>query len=472
MPLLRDSSGYLSQDTITAIATEVGGAVAIVRTSGDQAFSILQEVSLSRGSGLLEPRKMVLTRLYDKKGEVLDHALVVCFQKPESYTGEDLVEYHVHGSRLICHLLLERLIELGARQALPGEFSLRGVRNGKMTLFQAQAVADLVCATNRNATALALEKMSGQENPLLSKLGTELRTLAVLGEVGIDFADQDVDEVSLPKLQSRLNSIQKLLEKLRETYFRGVRIQNGISIGFIGLPNAGKSSFFNALLGENRSIVSEMEGTTRDVVSESLTLRGQTKTVTVRLQDTAGLRATQQRIEKLGVKRTEEIIRQSDLILFLVDSSSDLSLSKKKWDELCTLSPLENKVLGVLTKADICSQEKLQITLESLKPMRIPKWIVTSSQNGEGLSEAIEAILELCDTWTHRDRGELLLTQIHQLTAVTDALMDLQRASEASEIDLFASDIRQALHSLEPLIGQTVPDDILGQIFSHFCIGK
>ena len=212
------------------------------------------------------------------------------FVKPDSYTGEDLVEYHIHGSPFIAQQVIERLLELGARQALPGEFSFRSVRNGKMTLFQAQAVSDLIAASNQGAVSLALEKMSGAQNRFLDELASGLRKTAALGEVGIDFADQDIDEVSLPRLRANLTPYVELLEKLQSSFSRGIRLQEGLRVAFIGSPNAGKSSFFNALLGEDRSIVSEMAGTTRDVVSEKLTLRAKNKTITLRLEDTAGLR--------------------------------------------------------------------------------------------------------------------------------------------------------------------------------------
>ncbi len=470
----RDKSGYLSEDTIAAIATEVGGAISIVRVSGPLAFSSLDRVTQSTLSSLSEPRKLIRSHLFLETGEPLDDALFTRFVQPQSYTGEDLVEYHLHGSPFIAQRLMETLASFQVRQALPGEFSFRGVRNGKMTLLQAEAVADLISSSNEGAVSLALEKMSGSQNQLLEELAATLRKMAVLSEVGIDFSDQDIEEVSLPHLKKKIEPIILLLKNLHGSYSRGFRLQDGIRIAFIGLPNVGKSSFFNAILGEDRSIVSDIAGTTRDVVRERLTLRGKKKTVTLRLEDTAGLRMTDHPIEKMGIDRTHKAIQEADLILFMVDPTSSFEATKEQW-LLLTQSATQTlvpKTLGVLTKCDCVSSEQLTQFLQKTQIFGIQKWVSTSSLTGMGIQEAIETVIELCEQWTHRAPGEILLTRLDHLTAVSAALEHLQRAQLTSEIDLFAADIRQALHELSILIGDTPPDDILGKIFSDFCIGK
>ncbi len=474
MQHLRDRSGYLSSDTIAAIATETGGAISVVRVSGPLAFETLGEITQSQQAFRSEARKLMLSQLYQANGEPFDQALYVRFIAPDSYTGENLVEYHLHGSVFIARQLMERLSQLGVRQALPGEFSFRAVRNGKMNLFQAQAVADLISASNQGAVALALEKVSGKQNQILEDLGTSLRRMAVLGEVGIDFADQDIEEVSLPRLKLNLNPIIEILENLKKSYSRGLRLQEGIRVAFVGLPNAGKSSFFNALLGENRSIVSDIAGTTRDVISEKLTLRGKSKTITLRLEDTAGLRTTENPIEKMGIERTYHSTHEADLILFIVDSTSPFHEVKEQWEKLYSLD-VENtakRTIGILTKTDLLQPKEVSEAFAKVKELQIPKWILTSSFSGNGIEDAIEAMIEFGETWTQRTPGEVLLTRLDHLNAVSDALIHLERAQQAPEVDLFASDIRQSLHSLGPLIGETVPDDILGKIFSDFCIGK
>jgi tRNA modification GTPase len=403
----------------------------------------------------------------------LDDALVVRFKNPESFTGEDVLEFHLHGSSYVATRLMEIFSENGIRQALPGEFSFRAVRNGKMTVSQAQAVADLISASNDGAVTLALEKMDGSQNRLLSETAESLRSLAILGELGIDFADQDVDEVSLPNLKARLDPLCKTLWRLKESYDRGNRLQDGIKVAFLGLPNAGKSSFFNTILGEDRSIVSDIPGTTRDIVRERITLRSSGRTATLRISDTAGLRSSDDQIEQLGVERSIRAATEAELILFLVDASSCTSsgwgAALDQWQKMG--SPTQ-KTLGILTKIDLLRDQEVESARQAAAAFGISTWIPVSSLTAQGVAEASEAIVHFCSKLLVREKGEVLLTRIDQLRAITLALDCLERARKVPELDLFAADIRQALHSLANLIGETPPDDILAQIFSDFCIGK
>jgi tRNA modification GTPase len=469
MSNLRDKSGYLSEDTIAAVASATGGAISVIRVSGPKTFSVLDLLTRSSESSQSEPRKLFRSPIYLPNGAPLDDALFVRFIRPQSYTGEDVVELHIHGGQFIAHRLMETLGHFGVRQALPGEFSFRAVRNGKMNLVQAQAVADLISASNDGAISLALEKMSGTQTQLLTDLASGLRRMAVLGEIGIDFADQDIDEVSLGRLQEQLNPLIHQLQALQSSYQRGIRLQEGVKVAFVGLPNAGKSSFFNSLLGEDRSIVSELAGTTRDVVTERLTLRGQNTTLTLRLEDTAGLRTTDNPIEKIGIQRSLHSARDADLILFVADPSFPFESIREQWD---LLKQDGTKTIGILTKADQHSEDFLSQALTQLKALSIQNWVITSAKTGFGISDAIETIIEYCERWTKREPKEILLTRMDHVAAVQETVSHLQRALDAPEIDLFASDIRQALHSLGPLIGETPADDILGKIFSDFCIGK
>lgn len=478
------NASYLSEDTIGALSTELGGAIAIVRVSGPAAFASLEKISQSHSIAFQSPpRKMVRAQL-QQLDQLLDDALVVRFVGPSSYTGEDMVEYHLHGGSYIAQRVLEVLLLHGVRQALPGEFSFRSVRNGKLTLFQAQAVADLISARNDAAVGLALEKLQGSQNVLLEKLAKDLRQLAALGEVGIDFADQDVEEVSLPHLKLRITDLLSLLTTLEKSYQRGIKLQEGIKVVFAGPPNAGKSSFFNALLGEDRSIVSETAGTTRDVVREKLTLRGNRTTLTFRLEDTAGLRGALDPIEKMGIERTFRAAQNSDLILFLVDSTTLLpsspqhSEAKTQWEALSQSlqqgpkRPAPPLILGVLTKSDLTSDFELATALKEVQSWGIQTVVGTSAITGKGIQEAIDTLIHLCEGQTRRLPGELILTRLDHHRAVVLGLEHLRRAEKAAEIDLFASDVRQTLGALGPLIGETLPDDILGKIFSDFCIGK
>ncbi|CAM6053549.1 unnamed protein product, partial [Sphagnum tenellum] len=478
-------------DTIAGISTQPGGAIAIVRMSGSRSIEALKGVT-RLPSWELSPRKLVRATLLTQRGELLDDALVAVFPNPHSYTGEDLVEFNLHGGSFIASRLMETLVSYGIRQALPGEFSFRAVKNGKMSLFQAQAVADLIGASNQNALSLALEKLSGSQNQILDTLASDLRQLATLAEVGIDFADQDVEEVSLPHLKLKIKPLLDFLDRLASSFDRGFRLQEGIHVSFIGLPNAGKSSFFNCLLGEDRSIVSETPGTTRDTIRERLTLKGKNSTITLRLEDTAGLRKTDHPIELMGIQKSHASLLSADLILFVIDPGmvagmdpgtdsgmapeSELEAIKHQWDTLIESSKdssLHTRTIGILTKADQFDKQHLNSVRESLdNSLKLFSWATTSSLTGEGIPEAVAEIIRFCEKWTQRDPGELILTRLEHLNCVQDATHHLKRAQSASEIDLFASDIRQALHGLSPLIGETASDDILGKIFSNFCIGK
>ena len=465
----RDQSGYLTEETIAAIATPTGGAVAMIRISGKDAFSALNALT-KRDLADFPPRELRRAALVQPgSGEPLDDAMAVRFVAPHSYTGEDSVELHIHGSPYVAQSVLEALTTAGVRQALPGEFSFRAVRNGKMSITQAQAVADLIGSSNENARQLALEKLSGTQNALISALAADLRQLSMLGEVGIDFSDQDVEEVSLPALKRRAGKAIDGLRRLEASYDRGSRIQDGVGVAFVGLPNAGKSSFFNALLGEDRSIVSEIAGTTRDVVRERLTLRGANHSVTLRLEDTAGLRHATDTIEKMGIERTEKAARHADALLFLVDATAGVEKALEQW---ARIGAPRAKALGVLTKCDLATPEQLSKVRVAIPAFGIPRWVETSAVTLSGIQEAVEAIVEHCARWVVRERGEVVLTRLDQLQAVQATLSHLERAVSAPEIDLFAADIRQGLHALAPLIGDTTADEILGQIFTSFCIGK
>ena len=467
----RDKSGYLSEATIAALTTAPGGAINVLRVSGPGAFDAVNRIANRRIQDG-EPRKLYRVRLLSSADSWVDDALWVRFVSPESFTGEDVVELHLHGSSFIAHQALELLAKNGVRQALPGEFSFRAVRNGKISISQAQAIADLIAATNENATQLALEKLSGTQNRLITELAANLRSLTAMSELGIDFADQDVEEVSLPFLRRKLSPIQTTLSRLKDSYNRGSRVQDGIRVVFVGLPNSGKSSFFNALLGEDRSIVSDAAGTTRDIIRERITLQGTTKTLTLRIEDTAGLRNTSEEgdpVETMGIARTEKAARDADIILFLVDPTSNPGAALEQWRRIGAPG---DKTLGIVTKSDLITPQIRSGLTQLIASFGIKQWIETSSITGAGIDQTTEAIIDLSQSWTHRDPQEVLLTRLDHLNAVSGALEHLGRASAVSGIDLFSADLRQALHSLAPLIGDTLPDDILGKIFADFCIGK
>jgi tRNA modification GTPase len=415
------------------------------------------------------PRLTHLCKLRTRDDLVFDEALAVYFRAPNSFSGEDVVEFFIHSSPYILRTLFGELKKYGVRTALPGEFSFRAVRNGKMTLSQASAVADLIGAETRTAAELALEKLSGSQNRLVESLGTKLRELAVLSEVGIDFSDQDVDEVSLPNLKRRLRSVQEALTKLRESFVRGGRIQEGVSVALLGLPNAGKSSVFNALLGEDRSIVSDIPGTTRDIVREKVTLESEGFSVVFRVSDTAGVRDTQDAVEKLGVQLSLRAAKQADLILWVVDGHRDEPQAIRDMEnQWLALDEPKARSLGVITKCDLAEPNEAVLDFFA---KRMPVQ-TCSAITGDGIHELARAMVKSASHWVARDTGEVVLTREEDLRCVEEAIGHVERALDAHEEDLFAADLNQALRSLSGLMGSTLPDDILGAIFAGFCIGK
>lgn len=468
-----DKAAYLRFDTIAAIASAVGGAIAVVRLSGPESTRILTQLS-SGTPGVASAEERVLKRVALRHNhEPIDDALVVRYAAPRSYTGEESVEFFIHGGAWVAERLLEALCALGARQALPGEFSFRAIRNGKLTLTQAQAVTDLIAASNDGAARLALEKLSGSQHRLIANLAEQLRTTLTLAEAGIDFSDQDLEEVSLPALKRRVLETLALLHQLERGYSRGVRLQDGVRLAIAGLPNAGKSTFFNALLGEDRSIVSEIPGTTRDSIRERFTLRGPRQSFTLRLEDTAGLRASQDPIEKQGVERAHAAATAADLGIFLVDPTQPLEASLLAWRELLRSGIRPEAWVTLFSKSDVFSDTPTLPVLSTEADRELPSLRVSfSARTGAGLEAVTAALLERCAALTARATGEVLLTRVDHHRAVITAISGLTRASETTELDLFAADLRSALHALTPLVGETVPDDILGRIFSEFCIGK
>ncbi|MBC7384663.1 MAG: tRNA uridine-5-carboxymethylaminomethyl(34) synthesis GTPase MnmE [Cryobacterium sp.] len=471
------SAQYLSHDTIHALATPPGGALAIVRISGPRSREILDRITRG-GSAAQAPRFFFRSKMWDPKATeertaLIDDGMAVYFENPKSHTGEEAAELFIHGGSAVAERLLEALSGLGSRQALAGEFSFRAVRNGKTSITAAQAVADLIAAKNAGAATLALEKMEGSQAKLITELAEGLRKLVTLAEIGIDFADQDVEELSLPVLKKRTQNILKRLEELESSFDRGRKIQDGIKAAFIGRPNAGKSSYFNALLGEERSIVSDQAGTTRDVVRESLTLRQGGRSITLRLEDTAGIRArTDDAIERIGMDRSLRAASECDFIAFIVEAGE----SSEEWEQSLAVwsavgKPSE-KTMVILTKTDRISPDGVQESRRKVADLGVQRIYPVSVVDSNGIRDSVRGIIEFGIPLVERAPGEVLLTRLDHLQAVRDAQEHLERAFAAPGEDFFASDLRQALNALGPVIGETLPDDILGRIFSEFCIGK
>jgi tRNA modification GTPase len=461
-----DGSGYLAHDTIGAVATALGGPVAIIRISGPRAELALETLSSRKITEFL-PRRLERVLLRDGVGQKIDDGLAVIFKAPASFTGEDVVELQVHGGSFVVSKIFEELAVLGVRRALPGEFSFRAVRNGKMCVSEAEGVADLIEASNSEAARLALEKMSGTQGRFLAGLIDALENIAAHGELDLDFSDQEVDEQSLVRLQTDLVSVTNKLEALGETIKRGKLLREGLRVALVGLPNSGKSSLFNALLGEDRALVSEVAGTTRDVVHGQLTLQAKTTTVTIRLEDTAGLRETQDHVEKMGIDRTARAAVGADLVVLVIDASVPDCFEILQ-HETVKIGFNPERALLVFTKTDLCSESRLG------ELHKITAHLV-SSVTGDGVTDLAARIAEFAEKVIKREPNEVILTREEHAMAVAEAVKHLRRAAQTTATELFASDIRQALHALEPLGGTNVlslGENLLSKIFGRFCIGK
>lgn len=464
-----DPAGYLSNRTIAALCSPTGGAICVLRISGESALAIAEKLSQKKIEHA-DFKKSKRVWLSASDGRRLDDALMLPFKAPKSFTGEDVVEFFLHGSPIIAQKVLDEIFSLGARLALPGEFSFRAVKNGKIMLSQAEAVKELIQAENDFALDLALEKLSGSQHALIDQIRTDLMQLVTLSEVGIDFSDQDIDEVSLPRLKGRLHKIGVALKELQGSFDRGKRFTDGVPVSVFGLPNAGKSSFFNALLGEDRSIVSNIAGTTRDVVREKLNLKGDVGYVTFKLSDTAGLRKGQDQIEEIGIERTLKAAQESDLILIVIDGKNP---KPAEVEQFLKQVELKNKTcLSIVTKKDLLSLNEQEQIKELCKGLPGPQALFISSKTLEGIHEVSKEMARLAEKKLMRVPGEVVLTQIEHVNAVNQTLSCLDRAEQAFDLVLFSTDIRHGMNELGPLIGETLPDDVLGKIFSDFCIGK
>jgi tRNA modification GTPase len=464
-----DASGYFSTRTIGALCSPTGGAITVLRISGPEALKIAGCLC-GRALEAHEHRRASRVWLRDPSGRKIDDAVMLLYFSPHSFTGEDVVEFFLHGSPMVAQRVLEAVFEAGARLALPGEFSFRAVKNGKMQLSQAEAVNELIAAENDFSLELALEKLSGTQHEMTARIRDDLLQLCTLSEAGIDFSDQDLEEVSLPRLKDRMGTVMELLRRLHGSFDRGRRFRDGVPVSILGLPNAGKSSFFNALLGEDRSIVSEIAGTTRDVVRERLNLKAPSGQITLKLSDTAGLRQSEDEIEGIGIERSIKAAKESDIVVVVIDGV------EPRLDQIAShlesLAGRDVDLVFIATKSD-CVPEAVRVDLSAeIRGLFSEEVLWCSSVSLEGIRAVADAMAVQAEVRLARKPGEVILTQASHVKAVEECLGTLARARASSDLVLFATDIRHAMNDLGPLIGGTLPDDVLGKIFSDFCIGK
>jgi len=446
-----------SHDTIAAIATPSGrGGVGIIRLSGKNALAISREIT-----GLAPvPRHAHYCDFLDVSGQVLDQGILLYFQAPHSFTGEDVIELQGHGGPVVMDLLLNRCLKLGARLARPGEFSERAYLNDKMDLAQAEAVADLIDAETHAAARLATRSLQGSFSAAIQELVDRLVRLRMYVEAAIDFPEEEIDFLSDGKVSTDLHAVIDNINKVRAKASTGRLLRDGINLVIAGEPNAGKSSLLNALAGVDSAIVTEIPGTTRDVLRERIQLGG----VPVHLVDTAGLRETADQVEREGVRRAREELRKADQLLWVYDAAQDPDNQGMQKAQL----PGDIPVTLVRNKVDKAGEQPGQGQRDGLVEIRL------SAKSGEGL-EALKTHLLANMGFQGAENTEFLARRRH-LDAIDRALAALEKGREALEHqqagELLAEDLRRAQQALSEITGAFSADDLLGEIFSSFCIGK
>ena len=446
--------------TICAISTAPGaGGIAVIRISGDDALEIGSKV-FSQPLAEIADRSVAFGRFRDADGTVLDEGLALILRGPGSYTGEDTVEFNIHGSQFIQREVMRALIEAGCRQAGPGEFTQRAFLNGRLDLTQAEAVADLIAAEHAGAHRLALEQLRGGFAREINALREALIGFAGLLELELDFAEEDVEFADRQRFDDLLVDLLSRVGRLADSFASGNAMKEGIPVAIVGAPNRGKSTLLNALLGDDRAIVSDIPGTTRDTVEDACTIEG----LRFRFIDTAGLRETNDLVEAEGIRRALDKASSASTVLLLLDASQDIHENIPSRIESLQLHP-EAHVLVVWNKCDLMDAPTMSGPFPELG---------ISAATGQGL-DALRG--ELVKKHRQDDQGhQLVVTNLRHFEALKAANAALQAVRDGLTNDmpgdLVAVDARQALHHLGEITGAVHADDILGHIFSHFCIGK
>jgi len=453
----------LHTDPICALATANGvGAIAVIRVSGVNAKQLVSK-TFSKDLSSLPSHTVHLGWMLSASQERLDEVLATIFDHGKSFTGEESVELACHGSPYIQQLLLQRLVEVGCRMAEPGEFTKRAFLNGRMDLSQAEAVADLIAAQSKQAHQVALQQLRGRFSSELQQLREQLINFAALIELELDFGEEDVEFADRSSLEQLVASVLQMVRRLAASFELGNAIKHGVPVAIVGAPNTGKSTLLNQLLGEERAIVSNIAGTTRDVIEEVLNIEG----IQFRLIDTAGIRETSETIEALGIERSQQKIEQAKIVLCLADSGDAANLQETmEWvKSLKTLHPDKN-ILLILNKAD----------LSSLIPNNNEEALIISALNGQGITELKNILVELTlGDFSIQDETIVSNARHHAALQLTAAALERAQAGLDGQTtaDFIAMDIREAMRQLGHITGQIdVDTDILGTIFSKFCIGK
>ncbi len=463
------------EDTIAAIATAYGeGGIGIIRISGDKAKDILDQIFMAglpvqfngAESSELQDRTLCYGHIIDrKKKEIVDEVLAVYMKAPQTYTREDVVEINCHGSMISLRKTLDLIIKCGARMAEPGEFTKRAFLNGRLDLSQAEAVIDLVKAKTNMGYEVSVAQLAGSLSNTVRAIRDELLEVLAHVIVNLDYPDADIEELSYNSLKESLKQIRGRIEALVETAETGMIIKEGLKTVIIGKPNVGKSSLMNALLKESRAIVTEIPGTTRDTIEEIISL----KNIPIRLVDTAGIRETEDSIEKIGIARSKDSFNGADLVIFVLNASEELSFE----DYAIMDYVIEKKAIVLFNKVDLGQRLKKQDVLDVMPHAIVINTVITENQ---GIEELETAIFELVYGGKVKQQDSIMITNLRHkdlLKKASQCLGDaLHMVDKKEALDFIEVDIKRSWELLGEIVGETVSEDIIDQVFSRFCLGK
>ena len=465
-----------TNDTITALASAAGaGAVAIIRVSGPEAFKIVSSVFFPKGKKNILNQQSHTIHLGHIKDDakVLDEVLVSLFKNPKSYTGEDVIEINCHGSAYIQQEILQLLLRKGCRMAEAGEFTLRAFLNGKMDLSQAEAVSDLIFSDSEAAHKIAIQQMRGGFSNEIKLLRDQLLNFASLLELELDFSEEDVEFADRTQFIALLSKIELILKRLIDSFALGNVIKHGIPVSIVGAPNVGKSTLLNALLNEERAIVSDIAGTTRDTIEDEISI-GRMR---FRFIDTAGIRETQDKVESIGIEKTFEKINQAQVVLLLLNAEEVLNNKEGVINEVNQIknqNPLKPLII-IINKVDKVSETQKNEINVSLSNPNTSTPIFISAKQKSGIEQLTSKLLSFVNDGSLRN-DESIVTNSRHYDSLIKSLEEIQNVQAGMQSglsgDLLAIDLREALFHLGSITGEVTNDELLGNIFSSFCIGK
>jgi tRNA modification GTPase len=453
-------------DAIVAISTAPGiGGIGIIRMSGKDSFRVLEKIFKAKNPQKIENIKGYTIKygyIINEKNEIIDEVLVSYFKAPKSYTSENMCEISSHGGTIIMNKILDECLKNGANLAEPGEFTKRAFLSGRMDLSQAEAVIDVINSKTDKESKVAIDQLEGFLSEKISSIRGYLIDLMSDIDANIDYPEYDVEEVTSEKMSSVLDKVAKELKELEDSFYTGKILRDGIKTVIIGRPNAGKSSLLNVILNEERAIVTDIEGTTRDTIEEFVQIKG----LPLKIIDTAGIRNAQDKVEQIGVDKAIEIAEKSDIVIAIFDISKELNEEDEK---IINLIKDRNAII-VLNKIDIINKK-----IEKLENLNKPI-IKISTKTREGVDKLYEKIAEIFKLNEMASNGEVIISNKRHQYLIKNAAKEISNAQEALKnnmpVELISSNLRNAMEELGKITGETVTDDVIKEIFSKFCLGK